>query len=338
MRKDRGAALLLVLLLVALLAVIVLEFQRRARVDLHAAENLRDDLQAHALLRSGSGVAEQLLVIYSKNSVGDMKSYATTEKGGELFWNFLFAGEPLEVPPPSAAIDAAAGLRARLRDLYGCFPLGALVGDAVEPRRTMFKYFLGHVKEYLGSHDDPRLEKLDPEGLAEAIIEKLAGAPTDQPPIASLDELAGVEGFTPEILRAFRPFLDVRKEWKFNANARCVPLIMTMQTKTVDEAVDIRQVLMDDPIPKDSAIPNAAELGGLSPEFAGSLAIKSSRVEILFEAEVNGGIRRARAVYQLPPQTTASAKFYLARWEEGWVDEEIGAPERKPQTTKGKAP
>ena len=62
MSENRGAALLLVVLLVSLLAVIVVEFQREARLEIRAAANLRDALRAHAIARSGAAVASALLL------------------------------------------------------------------------------------------------------------------------------------------------------------------------------------------------------------------------------------------------------------------------------------
>lgn len=339
MNRERGAALLLVLLLVALLAVMVLEFQRQARVDIRAAENLHDDVQAHALLRSGSDVAQQVLAIYAKNSIADMKSSATLVKGGELLWKFLFEGEPIAIPVPSQSIEGAASLRAQLRDLYGRFPLGALVGQGVEPRRTVFKYYLSHVKEYLLKGDDKTLETVETDELGQAIIDYLSKFEGAKTPIENLAELYQVPGLTPEVVRAISPFLDVRKEWKFNANGRCVPLIMTMQTKTLEEASEIREALKLEPIKDDKDLPNAQELGGLSPEFANSLSVKTSRVDVLLEAEVRGGRRRARAVFDKAQDTqggqSQASRFRLVEWVEGWVDDEVGTiqPTKKSEET-----
>ena len=44
-------------MIIGLLAVLVTEFQRRARLELQAARNLRDSVQSHALARSGLDVA-----------------------------------------------------------------------------------------------------------------------------------------------------------------------------------------------------------------------------------------------------------------------------------------
>lgn len=317
-RPDQGAALLVVILLVALLSVMVVEFQREARVEIKSAENLADDLQSHALLRSGADLTEQLLAIYDKNEVADLSAARRQVKGGDLLWQFLFLGETVAIPVPSAVLTAEANLRGRLEDLYGRFPLGALVGPQTDARRTLFKDYLVRVKEYLGSKGESPLEAVDASGLAETLIDYLESeGGGDVSPIHRLTDLSRVDGFTPTVVRALAPYLDTRAEWKFNVNSRCVPLILIMGDKTtIEDAQQLAQDLREEPV---SA---TTQIGSVGAEFANSLTIKSARFQATLEASVRGGARRARVVFgrKVDPAGVPQGRFRLEEWVEGWVE------------------
>jgi type II secretory pathway component PulK len=319
-RRDRGAALLLVVLLVALLAVLVVEFQREARLEYRSAENLAEDLQGHALIRSGADLAEQVLAIYDKNSVANLASARRQVKGGEMLWQFLFLGETVAIPVPSAVLTGEANLRAQLENLYGRFPLGALVGNQTDPYRAVFRDYLNAVKEVLGSGDENPLATTDTDTLAQAVIERLESA---GPPgaLRRLADLGQADGMTPALLKALSPFLDTRAVWKFDVNARCVPLIMTMQQGiALEDAKKLAADLREDPIGVDADIPN--RIGTVRPEFANSLTTKSMRFQATLEASVRGGARRARAVFGRPldDKGAPTGRFQREEWVEGWVE------------------
>lgn len=61
LRSERGLALLLVLLVIALLVAMVVEFDYKTRIDLRAAGNLRDGLQATYLAKAGIAAAQAIL-------------------------------------------------------------------------------------------------------------------------------------------------------------------------------------------------------------------------------------------------------------------------------------
>lgn len=333
-RGERGAALLLVILLVALLAVLVVEFQREARMEAGAAENLRDDLQCHALLRSGSELAEQVLAVYSAQGLGDLRSASTSVEGADLLWQFLFEREVVALPVPSTVIVGEATLRAQLDDLWGKFPLGALVGDNTDPRRTLFRYYLEAVKEYVGSLGGEALKDADTDRIADAILEQLDAAADPKAPLGSLLDLEAGDALPAGALKALLPYLDARTEWKFSANGRCIPLIMTMQGKTVEEAREIADALRDDPVQEDGGISGNAQFGNLDPEFDNSLAVKSRRFQVVLEAAVRGGARRARAVFARPDPASGAGegRFRLEEWVEGWVE---GLEESAPPAGEG---
>lgn len=58
---ERGVALLMVILAIAILTAVAVEFSYNSRVDLELATNQRDELQAHYLAESGIGMSRLLL-------------------------------------------------------------------------------------------------------------------------------------------------------------------------------------------------------------------------------------------------------------------------------------
>jgi general secretion pathway protein K len=62
MRNERGIALVITLLVVALLTIIVVEFTYSAEIDAHMARNALNALQASMLARSGVNLGEALLL------------------------------------------------------------------------------------------------------------------------------------------------------------------------------------------------------------------------------------------------------------------------------------
>lgn len=319
-RRDRGAALLLVVLLVALLAVLVVEFQREARVELKSAQNLADDLQSHALLRSGASLTEAFLAIYANpNGFSLLEAARRTDAMADQAWRLL-QGEVMDLPIVSAALPTGAGLRVKFEDLYGRFPLGALVGQQTDPYRAVFRDYLGAVKEVLGDRDESPLATTDTDALADAVIKRLESA--GQPgALRRLADLAQVEGMTPALLGALTPFVDTRVAWRFNVNSCCIPLIMTMhQGMSIDDAKKVAADLREDPITADADIPN--KFGTVRPEFNNSLATKSMRFQTTLQASVRDGVRRARAVFgrQVDAAGVATGRFQLEEWVEGWVE------------------
>lgn len=60
-RHERGVALMMVVISLAILSVVAIEFSYNSTVDLRIATNARDELRAHFLARSGIGLSRLLL-------------------------------------------------------------------------------------------------------------------------------------------------------------------------------------------------------------------------------------------------------------------------------------
>ena len=70
-RPRRGIALVLVLLVVAILTILVVEFQFNTRVTTRISGNVADDLKAYYLAKSGVHIAAKVLVDDAKNTKDD---------------------------------------------------------------------------------------------------------------------------------------------------------------------------------------------------------------------------------------------------------------------------
>lgn len=289
--SERGAALLLVVLLISLLAVLVVEFQREARLKMRSAGNLRDALQAHALLRSGVAVGSALLLADAEENAVDHR--------GEL-WN-----TPL---PPVPLGDGS--LSVGVEDLDGKFPLGSLVdgaGKAVPAQVAAYRRLLNALE----------LEGADPVDLVDALVAWI-DADQDGPfethpdftvpnaPLEHLEELGRVEGYTPEVLRSLLPHVDVRADRAINVNTATVPVLLSLHDDLVRSDVeDLYEELGENHVERIADLRSHAAFAGVAnfTALAQNLKVESTRFGMYLSADVPAAalspvIRQARAVLQ----------------------------------------
>src|SRR5699024_9220297 len=60
-KKERGVALMIAIISIAILTAVATEFAYASRVDMQMAANQRDDIRAYYLARSGVGLSRLLL-------------------------------------------------------------------------------------------------------------------------------------------------------------------------------------------------------------------------------------------------------------------------------------
>jgi general secretion pathway protein K len=77
-RDERGVALLMVLLVISLLTAVIVDFSFQTRLDARIAANVRDDLRAETLARSGFQMA---LAVLNKDALEADESTAATVTG-----------------------------------------------------------------------------------------------------------------------------------------------------------------------------------------------------------------------------------------------------------------
>lgn len=285
MRRNRGAALLLVLLLVSLLSVVVVEFLRESRLEARTAANLRDALQAHALLRSGIAVGSALLREDARDNQVDHR------------------GEPwADVIPPVPLGDGV--LAVAVHDLYGRFPLAAVLNDRGEPLASRAEALRRLIEAAAPSDADPG-------ALAEALLDWIDantdGMYEENPdytvpnrPLLDLDELRRIEGFTPEVVAAVAPHLDVRADPKVNVNTASVPVLQALHPDLgPDRAQELYDDLTETPLERATDLKNRSAMAGLAiTRLVFEVVVESPRFLVDLAADVRGVNRTAQAVLE----------------------------------------
>jgi len=324
-RGNRGAALLLVVLLVSLLAVLVVEFQRRARLELTTADNLRDSLQAHAYVRSGASAAGAVLLWDLEENDYD----ARTDR-------WFTIGE----------LTAPLGIEASVDDLSGRFPLGSLVnakGEVQEKQKEAYRRLLEGINQHLKAtvtQDADLLEQADIPELVDALVdwidaddlgnyENYSDSDYDIPnaPLVSIEELRRVAGYnvTPTgynhaIVDAILPYVDTRAELDVNVNAAPVPVLYALHDQLdYQAAADLYLELEERPAEKTFSPKDYESLSGIR-TWAGHSPLKTVVVSNRFRARVAidlGGVRHeAEAVLA---RDNAEKTVKQLEWREGWL-------------------
>ncbi len=300
MNREKGAALLLVLLLVSLLSIVVVEFLREARVEARTAANLRDALQAHALLRSGIAVGSALLRADAEDNQVDHRGEA---------W--------ADVIPPIPLGDGV--LAVAVHDLYGRFPLAAVLNDRGDPLAS-------RVEALRRLFEAAVPEDADPDSLVEALVDWIDantdGLYEDNPehpvpnrPLTDVGELAKIEGFTPDVVAAVQPYLDVRADPKVNVNTASVPVLHALHPDLgLDRAQELYDELTESPLERPTQLKNRSAMAGLAlTRLVFQVAVESPRFLVDLAADVRGVNRQARVILE---RSRGEGKVWVASWRE----------------------
>ena len=135
-RDEGGVALLMVLLVISLLTAVIVDFSFQTRLDARIAANVRDDLRAETIARSGF---EMALAVLNKDALGDKASgpAATNEGAVSELLNQARRQASQEqqgegTAPASAGVDSLMDPWARMD--YLRMPLGR--GESLDVRVT----------------------------------------------------------------------------------------------------------------------------------------------------------------------------------------------------------
>lgn len=195
MQTQRGAALLLALLVTALATTAATQFLFRAQVEWRRLDNGRQQAQAAQVARAAELWAAQVL--------RDDARHSDVDHAGEAW--------ALQLPP----IDAEGyRLSGRISDLHGRFNLNNLVrdGQAVPAQVEIFRRLLDNLRlprdladratDWLDADD------LSHEGGSEGDDATKQHHPINRP-LANLGELRPLMGLTPDALETLRPYVSV---------------------------------------------------------------------------------------------------------------------------------
>jgi len=240
-RGNRGMALLLVLVIVALLTSLLTDLAFSTMVDMRLTETFRDSTRAYYLAKGGINAGRMILnadhnsydsldETWSKGvinyPVGEGSVTVLIEdQDGKLAVNSLVSGNN----PQSIMVDRFYRLLVEMdleRDADPAELTGALI-------------------DWLDSGDDPYLaihtdgQNLPVAGAEDNYYQTLTPAyHCKNGPIETLDELTLIKGFTPEIVKRISPHLAVDGSVAVNINTASAEVLLSLDMQLNREAVD----------------------------------------------------------------------------------------------------
>lgn len=289
---QRGAVLLLVLVVVALLSALLTEWAFSTLVDLRLTETFRDSNRAYYLARGGVEVGRQLLL--DDNNAYD----APTEMWG--------------VGVPAYPVSDEATVSIAIIDEDARLNLNGLVDNLGEnPNPLMRDRFLRLLNN---------LAIEDPEGLSDALIDWIDRNQNTSPrgaesswyrslpqPLASkdgrldtVDELLLVKGFTPETLQRLAPYVTVAGVNKLNVNSADKEVLLIWDSDVT--AVAVEQLLIRRQEKPFKTLQDVQEAIGIENYSALNrnvdIAVNSQFYRITSAGQVNDGVRTVEVLLE----------------------------------------
>jgi len=239
-KDEKGVALVLVLVVVALLVSLVVDFTYTMQVDVTLAANQRDEIKALYTARSGVELARLTLQ-------EDDQAYDARDEEWALF----------DEHPGFIAEDDEGRFKATIVDEESKFPINSIINDqgVLVPAR------LDQLERLFALLDiDPELidaivDWLDPDdtagpsGAEDAYYEGLSPPyPCKDGPLASLEELLLIKGMTEEILygdaekEGLLQYLTIHSDEKININT-APSVVLQCLSDEIDEG--LAQVIIE---------------------------------------------------------------------------------------------
>jgi general secretion pathway protein K len=299
-RQNRGMALLIVLVVIALLSTLLTELAFSTLVDLRLTETFRDTTRAYYLAKGGVN-AGQMILQEDRNGYDGLDepwsqgvvnypvgegavTVLITDQSGKLGINAMVNRDT----PSAVMIDRFYRLMLSLEiDKWGDpAELTAALIDWIDEGESPYPMIL------TGGLDIPVA------GAEGTYYQSLTQPyPIKNGRIETLKELALVKGFTPEILRRIVPHVALHEEVKININTASSAVLRSLDPE-IDE--DVADILID--YRKETPIKRLEQLEEILPEAAyialktignlGELDLSSNLYQIEAEAVVNDGRRR----------------------------------------------
>lgn len=229
LQNEKGMALLLVLVIVALLSALLAEFSFSTLVDLRATETFRDRTRSYYLARGGIEAARMILR-EDKNGFDHPSE----------FW-----GDPM------ANVPAGEGdVSLTISDLSGHFNVNSVADNRGNPLPGYHR-FIALCEQVL------EIDRLQVQELADSLVNWLNAdrskvTPDDsyynnlQPAyrrkgaaLDTLEELYLVRGFEAQIVRQLQPYLRVAGEDQININTAPAEVLYAWQFSAAEENVEI---------------------------------------------------------------------------------------------------
>lgn len=288
--NERGAALLLVLLVVVALAALVLDFDRMTRTDLLAAGNFRDGVKAGFLAKGGvaagqgilredglhgsqyDGLDEVWAAVFPPRAVGEGAITITIQdEGGKLNPNHLVGGTTRK---------KIAGRVAQMQRLLETLQLDPRLVDVMV--------------DWLDADDDP-----EPFGAERTYYGGLE--PPYRPkngPFESVSELHLLKGVTDEVYEALAPYLTVATtgDGRVNVNTADPVVLRALDPRITPDVAD--RIVKARPFRRLDDFDRVPGLEQVAKELrvvAQAYDIRSDTFSIVSRGQVQGTSRVARA-------------------------------------------
>ena len=298
LNNQDGMALLLVLVIVTLLSALLIDFSFSTLVDLRATETFRDRTKAYYLARGGVEAARMILQ-------QDKNQYDHPSE----FWGDELANIP--AGDGDVSID--------ITDLSGRLSLN-YIGDSRGNPLTSYHRFVALCEEVL------QLEYEQCRELADSLVHWYNADMTKVTPddayysslspsysrrgakLATLEELALVKGFTPEIIERLKPYVRVVGGDQINLNTASPATLYAWQYSSepgvveiifdrwdIDALVAYRQ---QNPY---NTLQDLSLAEGIGNRWAaawlqGSVAVQGTVFQVVSRGRVNQGTRWAQAI------------------------------------------
>ena len=299
-RQNRGMALLIVLVIIALLSTLLTELAFSTLVDLRLTETFRDTTRAYYLAKGGVNAGRMIIQ-------EDRNGY-----------------DSLDEPWSQGVVNYPVGegaISVRITDQNGKLGINAMVNRDTPSALMIDRFYRLMLALEIDKWGDPAeltaalIDWIDegespyPMILTEGLDIPVAGAEATyyqsltQPylvkngRVETLEELALIKGFTPEILRRVLPHVALHEEVKVNINTASSAVLMSLDPE-IDE--DVADILID--YRKEAPIKRLEQLEEVLPEAAyialktlgnlEQLDLRSNFYQIEADAVVNDGRRR----------------------------------------------
>ena len=244
-RNERGVALLITLLMVAILTIVVIEFTHTVEIDGHLTRNALSRIQAGYLARSAVGMAELTLRLDEAEKVGDIAIRPPVETPLDT-WARPF--------PPFPVDDGFGTVAFTILDENSRYNLNALARQEPQTEAILHQQLFQGILGVAGLDPNllhPVLDWLDPgddtaqEFGAESAFygeERTPPYAARNGPFRSLEELLLVRGFDEIsydqwlLLRTMLTVLP-NQDLKINLNTASEPLVKGLFTALESEAL-----------------------------------------------------------------------------------------------------
>lgn len=245
-RGNRGMALLIVLVVVAMLTALLSDLAFSTLVDMRLTETFRDSTRAYYLAKGGINAGRMILQadtnsydtlneLWSRGVVnypvadGSSISIQIEDQDGKLAINGMVSGNN----PQVITIDR-----------FYRFLVAMDLGDRGDPAELTAALI-----DWLDTGGDPYTEiHTDGQSIPVAGAEDVYYQDLKEPyhckngPLETLEELSLVKGFTPEIVKLISPHLAINKTVKINVNTASAEVLMSLDLQISRE---VAQTIID---------------------------------------------------------------------------------------------